>query len=119
VLAKRNRTEDKAELFARIWGKGVEQRVIDGQQTIKHSERVEALQHLGWGVTPALSTAYNITSRVLSEREPRWKTGDIVRSADNKVYIMEPSGRWRSQATLLMAEPWEPKRPITKIGVST
>ena len=123
-----NRQQDKAEVFAKLWGAGPQRddRAVDGKQTITHTELVEALQHLGWESEhlgwesePALRTAYNIVCRVLDEREPRWKPNDIVRSADNKVYIMEPSGRWKNQATLLMAEPWEPKLPITKIGVAT
>jgi hypothetical protein len=74
---------------------------------------LQRLEFIPWPGLPA------ILKDIKDHREPEWKPNDIVRSADNKVYIMETSGRWRSQATLLMAEPWEPKRPITKIGVAT
>lgn len=119
VLTKRNMTEDKAELFARIWGKGVERKgVIDGSQTIKHSELIEALMHLGWDSHPAMQTAYNITSRVLDEREPKFKTGDIVRSGDHRLFKLEATGRWKNLITDVHFDTIGP-RPLTKIGVST
>lgn len=127
VLTKRNMTEDKAELFARIWGKGVERkgmigdwRVINGEQSIKHSELVEALMHLGWGGEPARRTAYNITCRVLDEREPKWKTGDIVRSGSGKIFIRQAEGDW---ADAQNANPCSRYQnlvgPLTKLGRTT
>ena len=118
-----DRQQDKAEVFAKLWGAGPprDDRAIDGQQTIKHNELVAALMHLGWESEPAHRTAYNITCRVLDEREPRWKPKDIVRSGSGKIFIRQAEGDW--------ADARNPDDrttryqnlvgPLTKIGVAT
>jgi hypothetical protein len=119
-----DRQQDKAEVFAKLWGAGPQRddRVIDGQQTIKHNELVAALMHLGWDNEAARRTAYNITCRVLDEREPKWETGDIVRSRlSGKIFIRQAEGGW--------ADARNPDDrttryqnlvgPLTKIGVAT
>jgi hypothetical protein len=73
-------------------------------------QSLQRLGHLTWPGLPA------ITQDIKDHREPEWKAGDIVRSANNIVFVLQPSKRWLNQATLLHVLYGEPQRPLTKIG---
>lgn len=88
--------------------------VKDPNATLTVAELDRALRGLGYGAI----LANDVYNRVKINREPAWKTGDIVRSDSNNVFRKLSDGNWQheggSDRTVVLDS--NISRPLTLIG---
>lgn len=80
--------------------------------SLTYTELEQALSDLRYSA----HLASDIYVRVAANHEPKWKSGDIVKSGAGGVFIMQPSGRWELVGDERYVDFGYPVRPLTKIG---